>query len=218
MPAVLTFDCLTPLRCDIPLIQVISGCLCAGEMLEITGQNGIGKSSLLDVFAGHLPTYSGRYKWSHLTHKPLYIKPKAPLDEEASVLENLAFLSALYQSTHKHINEHLKTALKSLMLDKIADIPVQYLSSGQKQRVNLAQLILGSSAQVWLLDEPFTALDQNGTAMLCALMQAHLKKQGIIIHATHAPLGWGTTLSLKLPDLTLEQSKMTLDFNQSSAV
>jgi heme exporter protein A len=214
MPAVLTFKSLAPLRSGVPLIQGISGSIYAGQILEITGQNGVGKSSLLDVFSGHLSTYNGMFEWANPTNQPLYIKPKAPLDEGANVLENMLFLSSLYQSS----KDQIKHAFNHFTLHKIADIVVRHLSCGQKQRVNLAQLMLGSAIKVWLLDEPFTALDQNGDEALRHLMQEHLKNQGIIVHATHAPLGWGATANLALPKFSLKDLTTPPDFKQSLAL
>lgn len=159
-----------------------------GEALTVTGRNGAGKSSLLAVLAGRLRPASGtiriedageaeRPELLHLVgHRDAL---KAPL----TARENLAFAQALLGPAALPPVE----ALAAVGLEAAAELPVAYLSAGQRRRVALARLLV-AHRPLWLLDEPTSALDAGSQAVLFQLMRAHLADGGLIVAATHAPL------------------------------
>ncbi len=168
--------------------------LAAGEALLVTGPNGAGKSSLLRAIAGLLPLAEGRIvvtpeggRVGELSH---YVGHADALKPSLTVYENLAFWAALLATgaAAGAPETRIETALARVGLARIADLPAAYLSAGQKRRAALARL-LAVHRPLWLLDEPATALDAASQKALAAMMKAHLDEGGLIIAATHAPLG-----------------------------
>lgn len=176
--------------------------LAAGEALLVTGPNGAGKSSLLRAIAGLLPLAEGRIavtpeggRVGEISH---YVGHADALKPSLTVYENLAFWAALLASgpgsgapeakSEARTEARIEAALVRVGLARIADLPAAYLSAGQKRRAALARL-LAVHRPLWLLDEPATALDAASQKALAAMMKAHLDEGGLIIAATHAPLG-----------------------------
>ena len=172
----------------------------AGQALAVEGANGAGKTSLLRLIAGFLSPAAGRLVVK--TAQSESDEPEARtalvgwlghqdgLKPQLTVAEQLAFWAALYRGT---VNA---AVLEQVGLARQADLPCRYLSAGQKRRLALARLLV-SQRPLWLLDEPFAALDTNGQALVAQLMARHCGEGGIIIAATHEPLGLGNE-SLKL--------------------
>ncbi len=167
----------------------------AGEALLVTGPNGAGKSSLLRAVAGLLPLAKGQItvapgsdiRLPELCH---YVGHADALKPSLTVYENLAFWAAFLGNGTAVGGgaSQIEAALAQLGLARIADLPSAYLSAGQKRRVALARL-LAVPRPLWLLDEPGTALDAASQKVLNAMMLGHLDAGGMIIAATHAPLG-----------------------------
>ncbi|QXX75184.1 Cytochrome c biogenesis ATP-binding export protein CcmA [Methylovirgula sp. HY1] len=169
--------------------------LAAGEALLVTGPNGAGKSSLLRAIAGLLPLAEGQITVAPTSEARLpelchYVGHADALKPSLTVYENLAFWAAFLASgaSKGGSEEGIEAALAQLGLTRIADLPAAYLSAGQKRRAALARL-LAVYRPLWLLDEPGTALDAASQKVLGAIMLGHLDAGGMIIAATHAPLG-----------------------------
>ncbi|MGH6838468.1 MAG: heme ABC exporter ATP-binding protein CcmA [Methylocella sp.] len=169
----------------------LSFSLDAGGSLTVTGPNGAGKSTLLRALAGLLPLAGGTISCSPLSGGTLaehahYIGHADAFKGVLTVAENLEFLTAMLDAGHG--GTPTVTALAEFGLSHAADLPVAYLSAGQKRRATLARLLV-VKRPVWLLDEPSAALDVDSQARMAKIMAAHLAQGGIIVAATHAKLG-----------------------------
>ena len=172
--------------------------LSAGEALAVTGRNGAGKSSLLAILAGRLAPEAGAVRAGGLGERSLpeslhLIGHRDGLKNSLGAAENLAFARDLLGEPALSPEQ----ALGAVGLAHAAEFPVGYLSAGQRRRVALARLLV-AKRPLWLLDEPFTALDAGAQGMLLVLMQAHLAEGGLVIAATHQPLGIPAAQELRL--------------------
>lgn len=171
-----------------PLFSNISFSLRAGDLLHVAGANGSGKTTLLRSICGlTLPT-AGEISWDGQTVNSdadsfytslLYIGHLNGLYGDLSANENLR-LTASQANT----GENLASALEALELTKHADRPLRQLSQGQQRRAALARLLL-EDRQLWILDEPLTALDTNAIDWVVNRLEQHLDNSGIIILTTH---------------------------------
>ena len=187
----------------------LSFTLGAGEALVVTGPNGAGKSSLLRVVAGLVRPDSGRLEVEggdpELTigEHVHYLGHQDALKSSLTVRENLAFWAQFLgggpakgaAATGAAARE--AAALSAVGLDGLARLPASYLSAGQRRRLSLARLI-AVERPIWLLDEPTTALDTLGQAMLAELMRVHLAGSGLILAAAHGPIGLDRAKELRL--------------------
>jgi heme exporter protein A len=162
----------------------------SGEALAITGPNGAGKTSLLRLIAGLLTLSAGSIDLDggeaelSLPEQAHYLGHRDALKPALSVLENLTFWHDFLGGEAFDPTE----SLAAVGLDHAARLPAAYLSAGQRRRLSIARL-LAVRRPVWLLDEPTNALDTAGQSLFAGLMQDHLASGGLIIAATHAPLG-----------------------------
>ena len=159
-----------------------------GDALLVTGRNGAGKSTLHAILAGRLHAASGRVVLdgageASLPERLHWIAHRDGLKTALSARENLAFAAAMLGDAHLAPRE----ALERVGLPHVADMPVAYLSAGQRRRVALARLLV-AHRPIWLLDEPTSALDTASQEMLYGLMRDHRDAGGIVIAATHLPL------------------------------
>src|SRR6202048_1846480 len=170
----------------------------AGEVLAVTGPNGSGKTSLLRLIAGLLTISSGSIDLAGgeaeltLPEQAHYLGHRDALKPALSVLENLAFWRDFLEGEAFDAGE----SLAAVGLDHAAHLPAAYLSAGQRRRLSIARL-LAVRRRIWLLDEPTNALDAAGQSLFAALMGDHLSRGGLIVAATHAPLGI-TTKELRM--------------------
>lgn len=159
-----------------------------GEAVVVTGRNGSGKSTLLLLLAGLLRAESGSLRVDDVGERSLpeclhLVGHRDALKASLTAAENLAFASDLLGEPWLSPAE----ALGRFGLGAAADLPVAYLSAGQRRRAALARLLVARRS-LWLLDEPLTALDAGSQALLMGLLQAHLAEGGLLVAATHAPL------------------------------
>jgi heme exporter protein A len=177
----------------------LSFSLDAGDALQITGRNGSGKSSLLRIVAGLLPAAGGAIgceggaEETPLAEQAHYVGHLDAIKPSLTVAENLGFWTRFLGGT----DDAIAVALDTLGLGTLAEFPAAYLSAGQRRRLSLARL-LTVTRPLWLLDEPTTALDASGQARLAALMQAHRAQGGLIMAATHTPIGLEAPRQLRL--------------------
>jgi heme exporter protein A len=162
----------------------------AGEVLAVTGANGSGKTSLLRLIAGLLIPAEGAVALEGgeaeltLPEQAHYLGHRDALKPALSVTENLSFWRDYLGGEAHDAGESLEAA----GLDHAAHLPAAYLSAGQRRRLSLARL-LTVRRPIWLLDEPTAALDVAGQELFAGLMRNHLSRGGLIVAATHGPLG-----------------------------
>ena len=195
-------------RGDKSLYQDLSFTLKPGELLQLFAPNGGGKSSLLRQLCGLLPTSKKKIYWQSkdVTESPIvfkqsmiYIGHKNNLQLLLSPSDNLKFLATVSGAsipTETELNE----ALKTVGLSAVKHLPCQELSAGQRQRASLARLLL-KPVPLWILDEPFSALDKQGKEMLTQMLKTHADNGGLAIVATHQAVQISQTCvkTLELP-------------------
>lgn len=162
-----------------------------GRILAVTGANGAGKSSLLRLIAGLVPieagslAFPGRGEDEAVTH---YLGHADALKPALTLAETLRFWSVIYrQQGRVALDDDFNEAAETVGLGHALCLPVGVLSAGQRRRAGLARLIL-SPRPLWLLDEPSSALDREGEALLGRLMERHRAEGGLIVAATHLTL------------------------------
>ncbi|MPZ38169.1 MAG: heme ABC exporter ATP-binding protein CcmA [Rhizobiales bacterium] len=169
-----------------------------GEALLVSGPNGAGKSSLLRLVAGLVRIAAGRIELeggdgdANLGEQAHYLGHQDALKPSLTVAENLEFWT-------RYLDGGAATApaLDAVGLGAIAHLPAAYLSAGQRRRLSIARLI-SVERPLWLLDEPTSALDASAQAMLAGLMRSHLASGGMILAATHGPIGLEGVRELRL--------------------
>jgi heme exporter protein A len=177
-----------------------------GQSLHLQGDNGSGKTSLLRLLCGLSEPAAGELLWDGAPmalvretylREMLYLGHALALKEGLSALENLHFAAALMDQAWSI--DAATAALRQMGLRGREHLPLQVLSQGQKRRVALARLCL-SPARLWLLDEPFVALDSAACTVLQGLMQAHVAQGGMVVFTSHqaVELSGGDNRSLRL--------------------
>lgn len=195
----LSADNLTCVRGGRTVFAGLSFAVSGGEALTVTGRNGAGKSSLLRMIAGLVRVAGGRLALAGgeaeatIAEQAHYLGHQDALKSSLSVRENLAFWIE-YLGGHR---ETLPAALDAVGLKRLAGLPAAYLSAGQRRRLSIARLA-AVQRPIWLLDEPTSALDAQSQERLAALMQAHLAGGGLIVAATHGPIGLCDARELRL--------------------
>ena len=172
--------------------------IASGQALLVLGPNGAGKSSLLRLIAGLLRVAAGRLALeggeseATIAEQAHYLGHLDALKPSLSVGENLAFWTRYLGGPGPVAN-----ALDAVGLAAIAGLPAGYLSAGQRRRLSIARLV-AVPRPIWLLDEPTSALDAGARDRLTELMRAHLAGGGLILAATHGPLGLDGAQELRL--------------------
>jgi len=181
-------------RGERPLFRQLSFSLAAGQWLHVTGDNGAGKTTLLRTVVGLAAPEHGSVQWQGQPirgqredyHRALcYLGHHAAVKDELTPIENLRTSAAL--DGHAVDETEARTALKTAGLAGSGRLPTRFLSAGQKRRVLLSRLLL-RPATLWVLDEPFAALDTTATEWLGALLVKHLAGGGMALLTSHQPV------------------------------
>jgi heme exporter protein A len=178
----------------------LSFSVASGQALAVTGPNGAGKTSLLRALGGLVRLAEGTAELTGgeleltLPEQAHFLGHFDPAKPALTVAENLEFWASFYGGGGA---QGIGSALAALGLDGLLDLPAAYLSAGQRRRLSLARL-LAVHRPVWLLDEPTATLDAGGQSRFAEIAQAHLAGGGLIVAATHAPLGLEGMQELRL--------------------
>jgi heme exporter protein A len=174
----------------------------AGELLRIAGPNGSGKTSLLRILCGLLAPTQGAVRWrgenihtlrEDFWREMVYIGHASAVKDDLTAAENLIIACAL-QGT-RVAERSAGEALRSLGLAGCEDLPARVLSQGQRRRVVLARLALSESLPLWILDEPFTALDAAAVEQMQLTLSRHLKRGAMVVYTTHQDARIDATVS-----------------------
>lgn len=175
------------------VISELSFTAISGEALVLTGPNGSGKTTLLRTLGGFIRPLSGAIRLTggsedaSIVEQCHFIGHANAVKNQLTVRENLDFWSA-FLGAAVEARDQIDSSLARFHLTGLADYPAGYLSAGQKRRVGLARL-LAARRPLWLLDEPTASLDTASAAILSSLVNSHLETGGLVIAATHLPLG-----------------------------
>ncbi|WP_434514802.1 cytochrome c biogenesis heme-transporting ATPase CcmA [Dechloromonas sp. ARDL1] len=178
----------------------------AGELLYLQGKNGAGKTSLLRMIIGLLPPETGEIRWKGKSIRRngdefradlCYLGHLNAIKEELTPLENL--LASAHLADEALSEDDALDALEQVGLAGREDLACKYLSQGQKRRVALARLVK-ERRPLWVLDEPFVALDVAAVDWLAGIISAHLQRGGLAVMTTHqlVAIPAGTVRELKL--------------------
>jgi heme exporter protein A len=184
------------------VFSALSFAVSAGGALLVSGPNGAGKSSLLRAVAGLVHLTDGRLALeggdadASLGEQAHYLGHLDALKPSLSVAENLEFWTR-YLGGGAATADLKTAALDAVGLGGIAHLPAAYLSAGQRRRLSIARLI-AVERPLWLLDEPTSALDTSAQTMLATLMRSHLAGGGMILAATHGPVGLDGATELRM--------------------
>ena len=205
--AELRADRLSVDRGGLRVISDLSLVVRGGEALLLTGPNGAGKTTLLRTLAGFIRPAEGSVSLTlaHDGDAPAerihFVGHQNAIKPRLSVRENLAFwqrcLATEAASTSAARGCRLEKALDRLGLGDLGEVPAGYLSAGQRRRLALARL-LAVRRPVWLLDEPTVSLDAEAAAAFARMIEEHLAADGIVVAATHVPLGLKSCRELRL--------------------
>ena len=198
MTAKLSANDLTLVRGERCLFRGLGFALNSGELLLLQGQNGSGKTSLMRAIAGLLSLESGEIFWGgvpvlqqrQLFHGSLvWLAHKSGLKSDLTLVENLEFEKVLRPQSDREPEE----IFERLGIARLQRLPVRSLSAGQQRRVALARMLL-ADVPLWLLDEPFTNLDQEGRELVIELTEEHLAGGGLCVLAAHQDIDLEATV------------------------
>jgi len=188
----LEVDQLSCMRGDVVLFRDLSFRLEGGSLLHVAGRNGAGKTSLLRMLCGLMLPEAGEIRWrgkpirsqrEEYHGELLYLGHANAVKDEFSALENLRVACAV---AGRDVSEdQALEALGAIGLAHRIDLDARHLSQGQRRRVALARLLLADTVPLWVLDEPFTALDVAAVGLLARTIEDHLRRGGAVIYTTH---------------------------------
>jgi heme exporter protein A len=179
----------------------------AGQALRVRGANGSGKTSLLRTLASLAQAESGEVRWrgrgiaacrDEYCSQMIYLGHAPAVKDELLAWENLVYAARLQGRIMARADA--ERSLKALGLGRAAQLPARSLSQGQRKRLSLARLhgAEGEAAPLWILDEPFNALDQDAVAALCAALDRHFARGGMLVYTTHQDLPLHPAQALEL--------------------
>ena len=177
----------------------------AGELLWLRGPNAIGKSSLLRIIAGLLPHSAGH---RDVPAGIALIDDDIALDADSSVHAALSFWAGLDNRP-----DQIAAAMAAMGIAHLADVPMRFLSQGQRKRAGMARVI-ASGAPLWLLDEPANGLDVHGVSQLCAAIAAHRADRGAVLLASHIDLHLPDTRIIDIADFVCAEDANIAVFAQ----
>ena len=191
----LRLESITCVRGDRTLFEELNLEIKPGSILRISGDNGSGKSSLLRILCGLLTPHAGKVFWGsdpitedrdQFHDELIYLGHIPALKADFSAIENLMSLALLGGQSIS--NEEAMNALREAGLDRQAHRFIRTLSQGQKQRIALSRLLLPQPKSIWILDEPFNALDRDANRALQNLLINHVNCGGIVALSSHQDL------------------------------
>jgi heme exporter protein A len=204
-PQGLTVEKIHVWRGDRHVLKGVSLALGPGELLQVAGPNGTGKTTLLRVACGLLRPEQGRVAWCghpiagirpQFQSALVYAAHEPALKGDLTALENLRYLVGLKRSIR---TTELEAALERTGVAACAHLPVRVLSAGQRRRVALAR-VLAMQSPLWMLDEPFTNLDAAGSALVTDLLREHVSAAGMALVVAHHEIALSARLRrLELP-------------------
>jgi heme exporter protein A len=195
----LIVDRLSVMRGDRMVVAQLTFSVDSGEALLLTGPNGAGKTTLIRSIAGLLRPAGGqiRLEGAQPDRTPSeechYVGHLNGVKANLTVEQNAAFWSRYLGGAPADV----EAALATFGLAGARDVPAGYLSAGQRRRLALARLLL-AKRPLWLLDEPTVSLDQAAQELLTEVVDAHLASGGLVVAATHAPLGFAKSRELQV--------------------
>ena len=176
------------------LFEDLSFGLDRGEVLKVNGPNGSGKSTLLRILAGLYEEFDGEVEWQ-AEDFPLYVGHKVGVKDLLTARENLLWAARLYGQA---INQdEVDQALSCVNLSGYENAPCGSMSEGQRKRVSLARLFLLDNP-IWILDEPFSAIDRGGVGAIESRIDAHLRAAGLLIYTSHQAVDFDNTRTVDL--------------------
>lgn len=188
----LTASSIACLRGERLLFRALDLVLVPGEACHVAGPNGIGKTSLLRILAGLLRPFNGHVERAGAI---ALLDEKPALDPHTPLGSALAFWADLDGADHPARESCAdRTGLHDLL-----DVPVRYLSTGQRKRAALARM-LSQQAPIWLLDEPLNGLDSEGVLLVETLVSEHISDGGIAIVASHQSIALPSPITVELAD------------------
>ncbi len=188
------------LGCDrggVPIVRGVNLDVAPGEAIQLFGANGSGKTSLLNLFAGHFRLATGQIGWrtdrddwvpTAPIQSVLYITHTPPMKSALTSEENLRFWTRSYGVPKNDVQDAVYGALDRVGMTSHATTRIAKLSAGQKRRLDIARALI-AGREVWLLDEPSAAIDTEGAEIVAGIIAEHLGRGGIAIAATHDTLG-----------------------------
>lgn len=196
------------------LFRDLSFRLGRGQLLRVAGANGSGKTSLLRIMCGLLAPSAGELRWQgrpiraereEYCRNLVFIGHLNALKDDLTALENLRFALAL--GGMRADRQHTLVGLDRFGVAHCAELPAKVLSQGQRRRVALARLALSPAVPLWILDEPFSALDVGAVAELEGLLAAHIASGGMVVLTTHQEVQVVTRAVLRV-DLDLHTAAL----------
>ena len=179
-------------RGGLRLFSDLGFALASGGLLRVRGSNGSGKTTLLRTLAGLTRPAAGAVRWKggdigelgqDYGRELLFLGHAPAVKDELTVLENLEFSCRI--SGLEIPQSKIRNALEQLGIARLADLPAGHLSQGQRRRTALSRLALPDSPSLWLLDEPFAALDDDAIGRVSALCAGHLAAGGMLVLTSH---------------------------------
>ena len=215
---------LTCTRGERELFNNINFAINEGDAMRVVGANGSGKTSMLRLLCGLSSPSEGAVHWKgqsitkireEFASQLIYLGHANGVKDDLLAWENVLISAVL--SGNAITRDDAYAALDSLGLNEAADLPTRSLSQGQRKRVALARLQFGANAPLWILDEPFTALDQKTVSHLCETLNQHLQRGGMLIYTTHQEIALRPRQMLTLNLSQDTNQEMNLDVDQGAA-